>query len=83
VIPDDTTADAHRVQRDIYRRMGGAGRVALAFQLNDTVEHLARAGIRGRHPEYSDEQVFLAWARLKLGDELARAVWPDRALVEP
>jgi hypothetical protein len=82
-IPADTTADAHRCQTDIYRRMGGGERISIAFQLTETVRHLAFAGIRARHPEYTDDQVFLAWARLSLGDELVAAVWPGRALVDP
>jgi hypothetical protein len=63
--------------------MGGAARVAIAFQLADTTRHLAMAGIRRRHPGYTDEEVTLAWARLTLGDELCRAAWPDRPLVDP
>lgn len=83
VVPLDTTADAHRLQGEIYRRMGGAARVSIAYQLTETVRRLAMAGIRARHPAYTDEQVFQAWARLKLGDDLVRAVWPDRSLVDP
>lgn len=82
-IPDDTTTDAHRVQGGIYARMGGAARLSVAFELSETVKQLACAGIRHRHPQYTEEQVFRAWARLKLGDALARAAWPDRELVDP
>jgi hypothetical protein len=81
--PDDTSEDAHRVQGEIYAKMGGAARLAAAFALSETVKHLALAGIRHRHPNYTDEQVFHAWTRLKLGDDLVRAVWPSRALVDP
>lgn len=63
--------------------MGGAARLTIAFELTDAVRRLAMAGIRNRHPEYTDEQVFFAWARLKLGDELTRAVWPHRSLIDP
>ncbi len=82
-VPADTTAEAHARQRDIYRRMGGAARVAVAFELSETVRNLTMAGIRRRHRAYSDEQVTLAWARLTLGDELCRAAWPTRPLVDP
>jgi hypothetical protein len=81
--PADTTADAHRLQGDIYRRMGGAERLSLTFQLTATVRGLAMAGVRSRHPEYTDDQVLRAWARMTLGDTLVTAVWPDRELVEP
>jgi hypothetical protein len=82
-IPCDTTPDAHRLQGEIYARMGGTQRVAVAFDLTETVRRLAESGIRHRHPDYSDEQVFRAFARLRLGDALVRVVWPDRDLVDP
>lgn len=82
-IPEDTTADAHQVQSEIYARMGGAARLAIAFQLTDAVRRLALAGIRDRHPLYTDGEVFQAWARLTLGDALVRAAWPDRELIDP
>lgn len=82
-VPLDTAREAHAVQRDIYERMGGAARLAIAFRLTDSVRRLAMAGIQARHPEYTSEQLFHAWARLKLGDALARSVWPDRDLIDP
>jgi hypothetical protein len=82
-IPTDTTADAHARQSEAYRRMGGRGRVAVVYRLNETVKNLALAGIRARHPGYSDTQVEDAYVRMLLGDALVRAAWPDRELVDP
>ena len=82
-IPLDTSTEAHRRQRDVYLKMGGAARVAIAFQLNEAVRNVAMAGIRQRHPDYTSEEVRLAWVRLTLGDGLCRAVWPHQPLVEP
>jgi hypothetical protein len=81
--PIDTTADAHDVQREAYRRLGGAGRVAILFRLNALVRETAMAGIRGRHPGYDDAQVRMALRRLVFGDDLVRKAWPDRELVDP
>ena len=81
--PIDTAADAHDVQREAYRRLGGAERVAILFRLNALVRETAMAGIRSRHPAYNDTQVHLALRRLVFGDELVRKAWPDRELVEP
>ena len=81
--PLDTSPEAHRLQGEIYRRLGGAERLAIAFEMTETVRRLAVAGIRHRHPDYTEEQVLGAWARLTLGDELCRKVWPDRPLVAP
>jgi hypothetical protein len=83
VVPPDTDADAHAVQTDVYRRMGGRGRVAVAFRLSEALRRIASAGIRARHPEYSDEEIRLAHARLILGDVLIRAMRPDHELVDP
>lgn len=82
-IPFDTTTDAHVVQGDIYRRLSGRERLDVMFGLNGTVRRFAMAGIRARHPDYTDGQVRQAYARLLLGDLLARAVWPDDELVDP
>ena len=67
---------------EIYRAWEG-GRLEVMFQLNDTVRRLAIAGIRGRHPDYTDAEVRCAYARMMLGDRVVRAVWPDRRLVDP
>ena len=63
--------------------MGERGRAEVVFRLNEMARQMAKAGIRARHPEYDDEQVHLAYARLVLGDDLVREVWPSHALVEP
>jgi hypothetical protein len=82
-IPLDTSPEAHRLQRELYLKMGGSARVAIAFQLAETTRHLTMAGVRRRHPGYTHEEVRFAWARISLGDDLCRAVWPDRPLVDP
>jgi hypothetical protein len=79
----DTDAEADAVQLEGYRRLGGAGRLQIAFRLSDQVRRIAMAGIRARHPEYDERRVLLAWARLVHGDELVRAAWPDDELAEP
>jgi hypothetical protein len=71
------------LQRQIYVRLGGSERLAIAFRLSDTVRRMSIAGIRKRHPDYTDAQAERAFARLRLGDDLVRAIWPDRALVDP
>ncbi|HTJ46694.1 MAG TPA: hypothetical protein VL463_31525 [Kofleriaceae bacterium] len=81
--PRDTTADAERVQRAVFRRMSAADRVAQAFVLSEAAREMARDGIRARHPEYSAEEIELALRRLVLGDDLVRRAWPDRPLVAP
>jgi hypothetical protein len=81
--PLDTTEAADAVQLEIYRRLGGAERVAIAFRLTTLVRETAMAGIRRRHPEYDEQQVRTALWRLTLGDETVSRVWPELELVEP
>lgn len=45
-IPSDIDADAHAIQRELYRKMGGRGRAAVAFRLTDLVRRRSVAGIR-------------------------------------
>lgn len=82
-VPPDTTSDADAVQLEVYRRLGGPGRVAAMFRLNTMVRTIAQAGIRQRHPGYDDLQVEWAWQRLVLGDALVREAFPGRGLIEP
>lgn len=82
-IPADTTAEAHERQRDILLKLGGRERVAIMFRLNDAARRMTLAGIRARHPEYDDEAMHRAYARIVLGDDLVRAIWPDGDLVAP
>ena len=81
--PLDTTADAHTLQGDIYRRFGGRARLDIMFRLSASIRHLAMSGIRARHPGYSDRQVLESYARLVWGDELARAVFSTGEPAEP
>jgi len=82
-ISADTSLDAHEAQLDAYRRMGGAARVAVMFRLSESARRWSMAGIRRRHPEYDDFQLRRALARMILGDDLVRRVWPDRELLDP
>lgn len=79
----DTTPAADDVQLEVYRRLGGAGRVATMFRLNDMVRRATMAGIRRRHPEYGERHVEWAWQRLTLGEVLLREAFPDREPIEP
>jgi hypothetical protein len=82
-ISADTSLDAHEAQIHAYRRMGGAARVAVMFRLSESTRRWTIAGIRRRHPHYDDFQLRLALARMILGDDLVRRVWPDFELLDP
>jgi hypothetical protein len=75
-IPLDTSLEALRVQSEILRAIGIEGRAKVLFDLNAQARALCEAGVRKRHPEYTDDQIRLARIRLTLGDELFRKVYP-------
>jgi hypothetical protein len=75
-VPEDTTLEAFRVQCDIFSRLTPTERLRRTFDLMDFAERLSAAGIRQRHPEYTDEQVRVALIRMRLGDELFKRVYP-------
>lgn len=79
-LPADTSLDAYRVQTEVVRRMTPAERLRIAFELGDGLRAWSAAGVRSRHPEYSDEQVRLATIRLQLGDQLFREAFPDSCI---
>jgi hypothetical protein len=79
----DTSEDAHALQIEGYRRMGPAARLRTALELTELSRRLLTAGVRKRHPEYDEEQVRLAAARLWLGPDLFRRAYPDSPELKP
>ncbi len=67
-VPSDTTAAAAALHEVAYRELGPGGRLRIALELSDFTHALAVAGIRSRHPEYTDEE-----ARRKLAEILYTA----------
>ena len=62
----DTSPEAERVQIEIWRRMTPAEKFAVFAALQRDVELLAEAGIRRRHPDATDREVFLRRVALNL-----------------
>ena len=67
---DDTSADALAVQLQVLRRIGPAGRLAMAFELSDNVRSLVEAGVRQRHSDWNDRAIEREVIRLMIGDDL-------------
>jgi len=66
----DTSPEARRVVCQLYRRMTPARKFELISQAYEFGRSLVIAGIRLRHPDATDAQVRIIWARQHLGDEL-------------
>lgn len=76
--PADTSPDAWRAHIEVLRRLSGPERVAKAFDLSEAARAVSEAGIRHRHPDWSDEQVRDALMELLIGPPLAGAVKRSR-----
>lgn len=63
----DTSIRAAAVQLSLYRKAGPSGRARVAVELSDAVRETTVAGIRRRHPEYSEREVALSFLRLVYG----------------
>ncbi|MBN2018621.1 MAG: hypothetical protein JW749_00160 [Sedimentisphaerales bacterium] len=70
LIPKDTTIEALRKQFEILERIGIEGRAEMTFQLSDNLRQIIEDGVRLRHPEYSESQIFQEVIRITAGDEL-------------
>jgi hypothetical protein len=73
----DTTKEAENIQLEIFRRMGPERRLRAALDLTRTSRRLLAAGVRSRHPDYTENQVKLATIKLTLGADLFTSVYPQ------
>ena len=82
-LSDDTTADMERRQVDLWRRMSSVQKANLISQISRVARQLSVAGIRQRFPHASDREVFLHFAILSMGLDIARVVYPDVSQLIP
>ena len=70
------TEDPHArsVQLELFRKASPGRRFALARSLSGTTMELARDAIRRRHPDWSEREVLLEFARVHYGRDLADRV---------
>jgi hypothetical protein len=75
--PADTTPEAWQVFLDSQRRMSPGEKLARVFEHSAFVRSLIMAGLRRRHPDATEPELFLHFARQTLGDELFVKVYGD------
>ena len=63
----DTSPAALERQRETFRRMTPQQRLAVAAEMSDEIRAVAEAGIRQRHPDYSDAEIRAALVAILLG----------------
>ena len=69
------------MQMAAIARRSVAERLEEGAELNRAVARMEADGIR--RPDYSDHQVMLAAARMRYGDDLVGAAWPNDPLLDP
>ena len=79
----DTSIEAYGVQVEVVRAMSTGERMAQVMELSESMWAVTADGIRRRHPDYDSSEVEWASRRLRLGDELFRAAWPEAPRLEP
>jgi hypothetical protein len=65
----DTAPHVAVLHLDLYRSAGPGRRAQIAADLSDAVRETALAGIRQRHPEYSEAEVRRSFVHLLYGDK--------------
>lgn len=70
--PGDTTPAAHAVHLRAYRKAGPERRAEIAAELSEGIRELSRAGVRMRHPDFSEEEVTREVCRILYGDSRKR-----------
>ena len=70
----DTSPAARRLQVEALRRLDGPTRLQMAMAMSEEVRSVTVAGIRHRHPDWTDAAVHRELLRLMLGRDLATAV---------
>ena len=78
IAPADTSRAAAQVHATVLRRLGSSRRMEMIADLSDSMRTLVEAGVRLRHPGYSEEDVRWSVARILIGEQLFRRTFPDR-----
>ena len=71
--------DSHEPNAKMYeilRNIGFEGRVRMTFELSQNLRKISEAGVRHRHPNYTDRQVQLAAIKLAIGPKLFKQAYP-------
>lgn len=79
----DTSEDATRFRTAHLQGLTGQERVRMAVEMTESAHQITRQGISARHPDYSPDDVQVAFVRLLLGEKLFVAANPGRPLLAP
>lgn len=69
-MPADTTLEAARKEFEVLRKLGPEVRAEMAFELSGNLRDLVEAGVRQRHPDFSEKEVKREFLRPMIGEKL-------------
>lgn len=69
----DTRPEVQAIQDEIHRRMTGAQRIRLAFEMSEMARNLALSRLRKEHPEWTDWELKRELLRYASGSQ----PWPE------
>ena len=75
---NDTSPKAEQAYLSALRSMPAWRKFQVIGSLNSVVRELTLAGIKARHPEFSEQQTIRAAAALWFGETLAAKAYPKR-----
>jgi hypothetical protein len=75
----DTDEQSEQLQIDGWRAMSSSQKLALVSGASRRASSLAFTGLRQRYPSASARELFLRYAILTLGRDLARSAYPEIA----
>lgn len=78
MLPDDRSKNARSQQIELLRQMTPGQRAALALRLTDEAIARSRRAIARVHPEWSDREVKIEWARIHYGEAVAEKLRASR-----
>lgn len=73
--PNDTTKDAARLQLELLRAMTPEERFRRTSELTMMIQEVAFAGMKRRHPDASDDEIWLRLAIDRLGTDVVKKIY--------
>ncbi len=81
LLPYDTHKNSALKQIDIYKNMDISTKAEITFQLSNNLRSVVEAGIRQRHPEYTQSEVVQAVLSLVVDKETLDKIFGGREVL--
>lgn len=77
MLSKDTALEAEKIQISVLKKIGAEGRYKMTVELSDNIRDITLAGIRERHPDFSNEEVRRTLIKLLHGRDVYKQFFPD------